>query len=306
VVSRAVGALLRHAARRWPEDARDDAAREWAAEVHEIRRTGAPGMREARALRFAASLAVSRPPRADQLGAPSLLRVALPAVQFLLAPLFCAVVVVLAAGAAQPLIDALRSWTGGSAPDVAGNVLLLSLVCAATALAGRALGARSAVRAASPRFTAVILAALLTVGTAAAAPIAMTLGSWGRRQSAALVVWLPVLALACLLALRGRRLASPVVVTVGGVYLTVEAFTRLNFRAPGLLDPWIHDRSFLLWSPATLLPRLYFIRPGTPLSHQYWSLFPVLLLGTAAFAIGYLRAAGSGSGEALRGVRTVA
>ncbi|SHN48237.1 hypothetical protein [Cryptosporangium aurantiacum] len=63
-VAAIAGALLRSAARRWPDEERADAHREWEAELHAIE--GSRLRRSARALRYAASLAVASPPQAPQ------------------------------------------------------------------------------------------------------------------------------------------------------------------------------------------------------------------------------------------------
>ncbi|MFB9323072.1 hypothetical protein [Cryptosporangium minutisporangium] len=63
-VAALAGALLRSAARRWPAEERADAQREWEAELHAL--AGTPVRRSVRALRYAASLAVARPPQARE------------------------------------------------------------------------------------------------------------------------------------------------------------------------------------------------------------------------------------------------
>jgi hypothetical protein len=57
VTGRLVAVLLELAVRRWPAGLRDELHREWLAELHML----AAGGQRARMLRFAASLAVSRP-----------------------------------------------------------------------------------------------------------------------------------------------------------------------------------------------------------------------------------------------------
>ncbi|MEU4791634.1 hypothetical protein AB0F95_18195 [Micromonospora tulbaghiae] len=92
MVTRRVAAfLLRVAARRWPVELRADLAREWAAELHELARTG----RRWGMLRFAGSLAVSRAatPLTDRAGSRRLGRTA---GVLLLAPPACLAVLVLA------------------------------------------------------------------------------------------------------------------------------------------------------------------------------------------------------------------
>jgi hypothetical protein len=64
VLHRLVARLLAGAVRRWPADLRDDLAREWAAELHALEHEAgvAAPLRSWRQLRFAASLALARPP----------------------------------------------------------------------------------------------------------------------------------------------------------------------------------------------------------------------------------------------------
>jgi hypothetical protein len=79
---RAAEALLRFAARRWPDDLREEQLREWQAEIAELRRESALGQ-----LRYALSLACS-PPVEDEGGVPQGWREQLPRLGSGLRPFF--------------------------------------------------------------------------------------------------------------------------------------------------------------------------------------------------------------------------
>ncbi|MCZ7436193.1 hypothetical protein O7598_07310 [Micromonospora sp. WMMC241] len=92
MTGRVAAFLLRVAVRRWPAELRDELAREWAAELHELTRTG----RRWTMLRFAASLATSRAATApDRAPVPG--RLWRTAGVLLLAPPACVAVIVVAA-----------------------------------------------------------------------------------------------------------------------------------------------------------------------------------------------------------------
>ncbi|QLQ37174.1 hypothetical protein [Micromonospora robiginosa] len=93
MVTRLVDLLVRAAVRRWPAELRAELAREWAAELHELARTG----RRWTMLRFAASLATSRAatPLVDRSAVSG--RLWRTAGVLLLAPPACIAVIVVAA-----------------------------------------------------------------------------------------------------------------------------------------------------------------------------------------------------------------
>ncbi|MFU8871602.1 hypothetical protein [Micromonospora sp. SL4-19] len=109
VTRRLAAFLLRLAARRWPAELRGDLGREWAGELHVLAAEG----RRARMLRYAASLAVSRPgtPQAER--APVDRRLRRTALPLLLAPLGGVASVVAGAvvmSLAYALLSGLVSW----------------------------------------------------------------------------------------------------------------------------------------------------------------------------------------------------
>ncbi|WP_433343764.1 hypothetical protein [Micromonospora sp. CA-111912] len=106
VTRRLADSLLRIAARRWPAELRADLHREWAAELHVLAAEGRP----ARMLRYAASLAASRPgtPLAER--APVDRRLRTTALPLLLAPLAGVAAVVLGALVSDALSQRV-SWS---------------------------------------------------------------------------------------------------------------------------------------------------------------------------------------------------
>ncbi|WFE41604.1 hypothetical protein [Micromonospora sp. WMMD998] len=137
VTGRLAALLLRLAVRRWPAELRAELAREWAAELHELARTG----RRWTMLRFAASLATSRAatPLVDRTAVPA--RLWRTAGVLLLAPPACVAVLVLAAvvmnatygwlsfAAVWPTAAQMPIWSA----VVAGLGTLLALVVTRTA-----------------------------------------------------------------------------------------------------------------------------------------------------------------------------
>lgn len=93
MTGRLAALLLRAAVRRWPAEQRDELAQEWAAEMHELARTG----RRWTMVRFATSLATSRAatPLVDRTAVPG--RLWRTAGVLLLAPPACIAVIVVAA-----------------------------------------------------------------------------------------------------------------------------------------------------------------------------------------------------------------
>ncbi|MFF0659323.1 hypothetical protein [Micromonospora tulbaghiae] len=208
MVTRWVAALLlRVAVRRWPAELRADLAREWAAELHELARTG----RRWPMLRFAASLAASRA-ATPLTGRAVSRRLGRTAGVLLLAPPACVAVLVLA-GAVMGLT---YGWLGMRVPWAAAAQL--PTWSALTALLGVALAlvvtraARRTVRVgALPTALGVVLPIAVTV-TATLALLAARGESRIGEPVPGLLLWLalltPALWAAGVLARRGRVRAA--------------------------------------------------------------------------------------------------
>ncbi|MET8194387.1 hypothetical protein ABZU22_11245 [Micromonospora sp. NPDC005222] len=208
MVTRGVAAvLLRVAVRRWPVELRADLAREWAAELHELARTG----RRWGMLRFAGSLAVSRAatPLAGRAGSRRLGRTA---GVLLLAPPAC--VAVLAAAAA--VMGVAHAWLEMRVPWA--TAAQLPVWSALTALLGGALAlvvARAARRTVRVGALPTALGVVLPIAATATATLALFAGRGESRvweSAPGLLLWLallvPALWAAGALARRGRVRAA--------------------------------------------------------------------------------------------------
>ncbi|MFI2713055.1 hypothetical protein ACH495_23325 [Micromonospora sp. NPDC018662] len=255
VTRRVAALLLRAAVRRWPAASRAELGREWAAELHELARTG----RRWTMLRFATRLATSRsaPPLVDR-AAPRR-DVWRTAGVLLLAPPACLVALVLAATVMNLTDEWLAghlAWaTAAQLPVWAGGTALLGvlLACAVTR------GARRTVRVGA-------LPTALGVVLPIAATAAVVLGLFaGRGESGVaemvpgVLLWLALLAPAVwaagALARRGRTRAAWLVGVLGAlvaadaaVALTVIATIPAAAPAAADLPPDAVDRvSAPLW-----------------------------------------------------------
>ncbi|GIG42166.1 hypothetical protein ACFO1B_00525 [Dactylosporangium siamense] len=114
-VDRVAEGLLRLAARRWPADVRAEQAREWAAELHELRTEPGPGAgrRALGQLRFALSLAAASPVE-DEDGVPRGWREGLPGAGRALQPMAVLVVFgILMAGPGGSILRTAGEWILG-------------------------------------------------------------------------------------------------------------------------------------------------------------------------------------------------
>lgn len=315
-VTRLLAALLRFALHRWPEALRDQAEREWRAEIAEIQsEPGVHGVvRDIRALRFAASLARSRvgadgeawPDRvaaAGRASRPFLLLFALPTVSL---------VIWLALNAYdyfQSFIPGLYQYS--EAGSVVSLLVLLVLV-AGMGWAGWWLGRAMPVLWTGDQRLRSGLAAV-------AAPIVLMLGSvamipalvGGNGQ--AVVTWPVPAALAALLiwtaglvvvlrwgrnkVLAGSRRLGLLIAAVGSLLVTWIAGTVALAQTAGPLGASL--ASVPLWLPAAFVPPWHavifpvFAAPvGVSNGVANWlptfgSFFPAFLI-CAAFAVGYV------------------
>ncbi|PWU50151.1 hypothetical protein DLE60_09755 [Micromonospora globispora] len=156
---RAADVLLRVAARRWPTDLRAGLHREWSAELHVLATRG----RRAQMLRFAASLAASRPgsPLTDR----SLMnrRIRRTAIALLLAPLACVGIFLVSAVIMNVVVGLLSrfSWS------MALQVPLLTALTGTLAVVLAVFAARWARHTALTGPVRIALGVLIPIGTTA-------------------------------------------------------------------------------------------------------------------------------------------
>jgi hypothetical protein len=296
VVTRLADAALRLAVRRWPAELRADAAREWAAELYEIRHTPGSGG-ELRALRYATSLALARPPqRADVIPQPVLLRSAWrPVVLFLGIPLLCFLGIVLSGVNGPDWLLLVKQVFGPYAAMAAlfGSWYLGKLlVCVALTATGLALGGhRRAGGATMPGRLAGICVASLYTGLAALIA-ALDDGQLARNLLPVLAVWAVLVLPALVQAARGAPVGRVLALGFGACYLAFTIGTWLQYGAA------VAPRGYApLWFPAALMPVGWIpLGPfdGPASSYVIWSTsahVPQLLLAMTGLAVGYLAAA---------------
>ncbi|GAA4469527.1 hypothetical protein GCM10023170_085060 [Phytohabitans houttuyneae] len=251
--------VLRLAARRWPVPGRAERLAEWTAEVHVLRHErGGAVRRELRALRFAASLALSAPPRGGAVSVRPWLSpgTAGAAVALGSGGLFVAMFAVLATGPVP--VALLRDLSGAVAgPELEGWLTagmyagwLLTLV-ALCGLGGTALGR------ALPGVP--VLAVALALGAAAAACGTYQVGGTGTGAMLdplliGLAVWLAscvVLTAQVRRRIIGGQLVAAVVAGCVGTLILVEA-AGIAAAAP-LVAPTLDGAATALrWAPAAL------------------------------------------------------
>ncbi len=211
--------LLRIAVRRWPAALRAEQAREWAAEIEVLRRDPArsPLWRAIDQLRYAASLALSRPAE-DPAGGPPAWRTVLPGIRYGVKPL----ALLLAVPFAGTVVLFLAIETLGRY----GQMSRLAVIVAVSALAaglGWRLGARLPLTV-NPRLGGPATPVLLAAGTLGA--LALLVQAWPEPSVLVtclygLVGWtlvmVPVAAATVRLAGRGRRFIALAVGLAGGL-----------------------------------------------------------------------------------------
>ncbi|MDG4799458.1 hypothetical protein [Micromonospora sp. WMMD980] len=248
VTGRVAAFLLRVAVRRWPAELRAGLAREWAAELHELTRTG----RRWTMLRFAASLAASRAATApDRVPVPG--RLWPTAGVLLLAPPACVAVIVVAA----LVMNLAYGWLSfGVLWATAAQLPIWSVVAAGLGV----LLALVVTRAARRTVRVGALPTALGVVLPIAATLAVVLGWFTSRAESGvaemvpgLLLWLallvPALWGAGALARRGRTRAAWLVGLLGAlvaadaaVVLTVVSTIPASVPAVADLPPGSVDR----------------------------------------------------------------
>jgi hypothetical protein len=278
--------MLRVAARRWPRELREDLHREWRAEVHALVTDPAAGrlLRTARAVRFAGSLAATRPvgqprrPIIDWGGLP----------------------VRRTAAVAALGLGALGSIVGAVSANIVMLIILkpawyqhnvsIVLDVVAAVVVGCGLGV-SIGRARGPHRRGPLVSA---VGVAGAASMLAVLpsGLFGsdRHQSKAVSIGLWALALTMILwsasavARRSRWRGLCVGAAAGllAVYATVNVAVALEMHDAGVrwASPW-------LWFPYAIDMDTRRYINGFEVSEYTW-FFPYGLLASTAFAVCYV------------------
>ncbi|MEV4517630.1 hypothetical protein AB0K00_52820 [Dactylosporangium sp. NPDC049525] len=274
---RVAEALLRLAARRWPAEVRAEQAREWAAELHELRTeagTGA-GRRALGQLRFAFSLAAASPVE-DEAGVPRGWREGLPEAGRALQPMALLVIFgLVAVGPGGGVLRALSEWLlglsgvrvgwpAGTAVTVATALPALLVLTLLAVWLGRRMPVRWA-----------RLRRLGSAGPAAAAPAALAVAfavlvvgmqSMAGQDGAALTVSLclgatawtllaAALAVAVVrLAARRRRWWLAATLAATGTPLVVELAISAA-ALPGVLAAGAGPSAALTWAPALVSGR---------------------------------------------------
>jgi len=302
-VTRVADLALRIAVRRWPAPLRGAAAREWGAELHEIRHDPGvpPARRGLRATRFAVSLAVARPPGERPPGVLAGVRAGAwrPIPLFLAAPLLCLLVeaaCVTGSGQLPELVRRLApSGTGFQVAQAAQELSQLLVVVVAVG-AGLLLGRRRTAGGGTDAGAAGRLATLYALSLGAGTLLLVGPATSAARSRTLLtlaLLWCALLIPALWAALAGARLRTVAPFAGGACYLAATAAVWL--RLPASAAPRAYAP---LWFPTMLLPQGWVPAgtgaDGSPASFTILDVYPVvpfLLLGATGFALTYLSAA---------------
>lgn len=245
---RLVARLLELAVRRWPEQQREDLAREWAAEVHELGHEAgvAVPLRVWRQLRFAASLALARPSSVDAavpywlrhvgwlLVAPFLAMLAIPVVQTPLLLPFGWITI-------KPTLSVVFALESYAAAMVVSSVMGTLL---ARRLRRRRLGQPTSLAVAASATLALIGGMLIVDGLARAGGH-VSVGGWFDVIAALCLATVlpPAAAGVAALSARGRRWPAMVLAWLGAPVLTLAVLYVLvllarQVPAEASTQPW--------------------------------------------------------------------
>ncbi|MDG4772961.1 hypothetical protein [Solwaraspora sp. WMMD792] len=236
--------LLAVAARRWPAHLREEMSREWAGELHALghEESVVAALRKWRQLRFAASLALARPPGADPAPLPWLRgpsQVRAHAGWLFLAPLFSLVLAMAATVSLGPLTGWLR-YTPATAISLLALNYVVHVALAATVgtllarrllrrRAGRALGVAGCGWATLP-----VIAGLLAVDVLARAVNQVWDGALFAVVAALCLSVLlpPVAAGVAALSRRARRVSATILAGLAAPALTLATAYAMVLQAP--------------------------------------------------------------------------
>ncbi|WBC18314.1 hypothetical protein O7543_15190 [Solwaraspora sp. WMMA2080] len=233
--------LLAVAARRWPAHLREEMSREWAGELYALghEESAVAALRKWRQLRFAASLALARPPGADPVPLPRLPRPSptqIHAGWLFLAPLFVLVTAAMAVSSLAWPTDAVARTPMASVITffVVSYVAYILIAAVVGTLLARRLLRRRAGRPVSPAgcgwATLPVTAGLLTLDVLARSANRVWDGSWFAVVVAlCLSVLLPPVAAGVAALSRRRRLVSAVglAVLAAPALMLVSAYTMV-------------------------------------------------------------------------------